>query len=125
MLQPWLDYLDCLEDGQGEGRPPEDAAGGREVVHVDHGVQLGAGLELLGEEELQELHQQPDQEEEVGEQVVQVPEGQVALEKPPLRHWFRVLQLPKEVGCNVNKLRERGRASKSFVCVPSYLSPCL
>ena len=50
-------------------------------------------------EPLDELHEEADEEEDVGEEVVQVPEGQVALEEATLAHRLGILQVPKVVGC--------------------------
>ena len=51
-----------------------------------------------------QLHEQPYEEEEVREEVVEVPEGQVALEEATLLHGLGVLKLPQEIGWNGKKV---------------------
>lgn len=49
------------------------------------------------EQKLEQLHNQSDEEEKVGEKVVKMPKREVTLEEASLVHRLRVLQFPEEV----------------------------
>ena len=88
----------ALQDGEGEGYSPEYSASCLYSRNVDSWLVIVMSILVLGENILQHSYHKTNEEEEVGQDVVIVPECEVTLLEPAfVRFW--PLESPQEESC--------------------------